>query len=100
MKRKAHYSVSHTQIKTFTASSGAQHVSIDNEFLGPIPEEILIALDKKTTFVSSASTNTLHFHHYNMTNLVLYVITHPLELLRLTKTSFQLLAYITMTVLT
>jgi len=37
MKRKAHYPVTHTQIKTFTASSGAQQVSIDSAFLGPIP---------------------------------------------------------------
>ena len=46
MKCKAHYPVTHTQIKTFTASSGAQQVSIDNAFLGPIPERILIAMDK------------------------------------------------------
>jgi hypothetical protein len=39
MKRKAHYPITHTQIKTFTASSGAQQVSIDNAFLGPIPEK-------------------------------------------------------------
>ena len=44
MKHKAHYPVSHTQIKTFTASFGAQQVSIDIAFLGPIPELILIAL--------------------------------------------------------
>ena len=33
MKRKAHYPVTHTQIKTFTASSGAQHISNVNAFL-------------------------------------------------------------------
>ena len=57
MKRKAHYPVTHTQIKTFTARYGAQQVSIDNAFLGPIPEIILIALVKNTAFVGSASTN-------------------------------------------
>ena len=35
MKRKAHYPVTHTQIKTFTASSGSQQISIDNAFLRP-----------------------------------------------------------------
>jgi hypothetical protein len=73
MKRKAHYPVTHTQIKTFTASSGAQQVAIDNTFLGPIPERILIALVKNTAFVGSASTNPYGFQHYDMTNLVLYV---------------------------
>jgi hypothetical protein len=69
MKRKAHYPVTHIQIKTFTARSGAQQVSIDNAFLGPIPERILIAMVKKTAFAGSAATNPFHFHHFDMTNL-------------------------------
>ena len=81
MKRKAHYPVRHTQIKTFTSSCGAQQVSNDNVFLGPIPERILIALVKNTEFVGSASTNPFHFYHYDMTNHVLYVngVQHPPE---------------------
>jgi hypothetical protein len=73
MKRKEHYPVTYTQIKTFTASSGAQQVDINNAFLGSIPEMIVIAMVKNTAFVVSASTNPFHFHHYDMTNLVLYV---------------------------
>ena len=46
MKRKAHYTVTNTQIKIFTTSSGAQQGSIDNAFLGPILERILIELVK------------------------------------------------------
>jgi len=79
MKRKAHYPVTHTQIKTFTASSVAQQVSIHKAFLEPIPEWILIALVKNTAFVRSASTNPFLFHHCDMTNFVLYVnsVQHP-----------------------
>ena len=73
MKRKTHYPVTHTQIKTFTASSGSQQVSIDNAFLGPIPDRILVLLVKSTAFVGSASTNPFRFHHYYMTSLVLYI---------------------------
>jgi hypothetical protein len=73
MKRKAHYPVILTQITTFTATSGSQQISIDNAFLGPIPERILIGLVKNTAFVGSPSTNPFHFHNYDMTNLVLYV---------------------------
>jgi hypothetical protein len=73
MKRKLFHPITNTQIKTFTACSGSQQVSIDNAFLGPIPERILIALVKSTAFVGSASTNPYHFQHYDMTNLVLYV---------------------------
>jgi len=72
MKRKAHYPVTHTQIKTFTARSGTQQISINNAFLGPVPDRILKVLVKNAAFVGSASTNPFHFHHY-MTNLVLYV---------------------------
>jgi len=45
----------------------------DNSLLGPIPKRILIALVKNTSFVGSASTNTFHIDHYDMTNLVFYV---------------------------
>jgi len=71
MKRKAHYPVTHTQIKIFSASSGAQHDSIDNAFLAPIPEMILVAFVKNTAFVFPTSTIPFHFHHYDTTNIVL-----------------------------
>jgi hypothetical protein len=81
MKRKAHYPITHTQIKTFTASSGAQQVSIDNAFLGPIPERLLVVLVKNSAFVGSTTTNPFHFNHFDMSNLVLYVngVQHPAE---------------------
>ena len=63
MKRKAHYPATNTQIKSFNASSGAQQVSIDNAFLGPIPKRIPVALVKNTSFVGSASTNPFNFQH-------------------------------------
>jgi len=81
IKRKAHYPVTRTEIKIFTASSEAQQVSIDNAFFGRIPERILIAMVKNAAFFGSASTNPFHFHFYDMTNLVLYVneVQHPSE---------------------
>ena len=51
----------------------SQQVSIDNAFLGPIRERILVVLVKNTAFLVSASTNPFTFHHYDMTSLVLYV---------------------------
>jgi len=72
MIRQAHYPITHTQIKTFSASAGAKQVSIDNAFVGPIPERILVALVKDTAFVGSTSTNPYHFQNY-MRNLLLYV---------------------------
>jgi hypothetical protein len=76
---KAHYPITHTQIKTFTASSGIQDFSINNAFTGPVPERLLVAFVKNTSFVGSASSNPFEFKHYNMTNFVLYVngVSHP-----------------------
>jgi hypothetical protein len=81
VKRKAPYPLTLTQIKTFTLGAGAQQVSIDNAFLGPIPERLLIGLVKYTTFVTSVSTNPFKFHHYVMKYLVLYVngVQYPSE---------------------
>jgi hypothetical protein len=67
MKRRANYPVTHTQITPFTTSSGAQQVTIDNAFLGSIPESILIVVIY-AAFVGSANTNPFHFHYYDMTS--------------------------------
>ena len=79
MKRKAQYPTTHTQIKNFTASSGTQQISINNSFPGPVPDRILIDLVKNAGVVVAASTNPFYFHHYDTTNLVLYVngVQHP-----------------------
>ena len=46
-----------------------------------MPDWIVIVLVKNAAFVGSASTNRYHFHHYDVTNLVLYVngVQHPSE---------------------
>jgi hypothetical protein len=78
-KRKAYYPVKHTQIKTFTANSGTQQISINNALFGLVPDRILIPLVKNAAFFCFTSTDLFHFHHYDMTNLVLSVngVQHP-----------------------
>ena len=72
MKRKAHSPVIHTQIKTFTASSGIEQVSNDKALLGPIPGRILLrfvrTLSSLVLLVQILSTFTII-----TTSLVLYV---------------------------
>jgi hypothetical protein len=84
-KEKAHYPITHSQIKTFTVSSGAQQISINNAFTGPIPERLLVALVKNSSFVGSASSNPFEFKHYDMTEFVLYVngVQYPAEPLKM-----------------
>ena len=73
VKRKAHCPVTRTQIKNFTASSEAQRVPMINAFPRPNFESMLIGFVKNSTFVGSACTDSFHFHHYDMTSLVLNV---------------------------
>jgi len=73
MKRKADYPVTHTQIKTSTASSGFQQVSIYSAYLAPVLQRILIDMVRNTVFAGSATTNPLHFQNYDITNFVLHV---------------------------
>jgi len=70
MKREAHYPVGLIRIKTFTATTGAQQVSIDNKFLGPFSDRIPLTFVKNTAFLGFTRTNPFHFHNYDMTNLV------------------------------
>jgi hypothetical protein len=86
---RANYPVTHTQKKTSAASSGAQQVSIDNAYLGQIPERILIVMVKNTAFVGSTNTKPFHFHYCDMTNFVLYVsgVPHPSEPLAMNRSS-------------
>ena len=113
MKHKAHYPVTHTQIKIYAASSGTQQVCFENAFLGPIPERIFLELVKNAGLVGSASTNPFHFHHYDTRNFVLNVNCvqlapehliidsfSPFGAIRAYETLFLVLVYITMTVLT
>jgi len=46
-----------------------------------VPDRIVIVLVKIAACVGSASTNPFHFHHYDLTNLVLCVnaVEHPSE---------------------
>jgi hypothetical protein len=69
MKRKAHYPVTHTQIKHLQRVLGLSK-SIINAILRPLPDRIHMVLVKNAAFVGSSSTNPFYFHHYDMTNLV------------------------------
>jgi hypothetical protein len=73
MTWKANYPVTLTQIKSFTANSGSQKLSIYNAFLGHIPERVILGIFKNTLSVDYGSTNPFYFHHYDMTSMVLCV---------------------------
>jgi hypothetical protein len=67
------YNVTRVELKTFTYSSGAQSLSIDNAVLGIIPERLLFTMLKNTDFLGSIDSNPYNFRHYNMSNFSLFV---------------------------
>jgi len=69
----ARYNLTRVELKTFTFSSGAQSLSIDNAVLGPIPKRIIFTMVKNTDFVGSLNTNPFNFRHYGLRSFTLNV---------------------------
>jgi len=69
----ARYNLTGVELKTFTFSSGAQSLSIDNAVLGPVPKRLLFTMVKNTDFLGSINTNPYFFHHYDLSYFALNV---------------------------
>ena len=54
----ARYNLTRVELKSFTFSSGAQSLSIDNGVLGPIPKRLLFNMVKNTYFLGSVMKNS------------------------------------------
>jgi hypothetical protein len=67
------YNLTRVELMSFTFSSGAQSLSIDNSVLGRIPKRLLFTMLKNTDFLGSMDSNPYNFSHYNMTNFSLFV---------------------------
>ena len=67
------YNLTRVELKSFTFSSGAQSLSIDNAVLGRIPKRLLFTMLKNTDFLGSMDSNPYNFRHYDMTNFSLFV---------------------------
>jgi hypothetical protein len=69
----ARYNMTRVELKSFTFSSGAQSLSIDNAVLGTIPKRLLFTMVKNTEFLGSVTTNPYHFRHYDLSSFELNV---------------------------
>jgi len=69
----ARYNLTRVELKTFTFSSGAQSLSIDNAVLGPVPKRLLFTMVKNTDFLGSLNTNPFYFRHYDLRSFTLNV---------------------------
>jgi len=61
----ARYNLTRIELKSFTFSSGAQSLSIDNAVLGTIPKRFLFTMVKNTEFFGFVTTNPYYFRHYD-----------------------------------
>jgi len=69
----ARYNLTRVELKSFTFSSGAQSLSIENAVLGTIPKRLLFIMVKNTEFLGSVTTNPCHFRHYVLSSFALNV---------------------------
>jgi len=69
----AHYNLTRGELKSFTFSSGAQSLSVDNAVLGTILKRLLFTMVKNTGFLGSVTTNHYHFRHYDLSFFALNV---------------------------
>ena len=69
----ARYNLTRVELKTFTFSSGAQSLSIDNAVFGPVLKRLFFTMVNNTDFLGSLNTNTYHFSHYNLSSFALNV---------------------------
>ena len=69
----ASYNLTRVELKSFTFSSGAQSLSIDNAVLERIPKQLLFNRVKNTECLVSVTTNPYHFRHYDLSSFALKV---------------------------
>jgi len=68
----AQYNLTRVELKTFTFSSGAQSLSIENAVLGPGPKRLLFTM-VNTDFLGSLNKNPFNFRHYDLRSFTLNV---------------------------
>lgn len=69
----AKYPITRVDVKSFTIPSGVLGQSLDNVYLGQMPERIVIGLVSNTAFNGSFTLNPFNFHHHNVNYLALYI---------------------------
>jgi hypothetical protein len=62
----ARYNMTRVELKTFTFSSGAHSLTIDNAVLGNIPKRLLFTMLRKTDYLSSMDSNPYNFRHFDL----------------------------------
>ena len=70
--RPAQYPIQHTEMQTLTVSQGIQSVVKDNLFNGKTAKLVIIGLVLNTSFNGTYASNPFHFHHFNLSEIVLY----------------------------
>ena len=65
------YNLTRLELKSFTFSTGAQSLSIDNAVFETIPKRIIFTMVNNTEFLSSVKKNPYHFRHYDLSSFAL-----------------------------
>ncbi|XP_055377145.1 uncharacterized protein F54H12.2-like [Condylostylus longicornis] len=72
-KANAKYPYIRSEIKTFTIPANTSNISLDNVFIGQIPNAIVFCMVSNENFNGNRSKNPYYFDHQNLTQFQLYV---------------------------
>lgn len=67
------YPVRRAIVKTFTIATGLLNFTQENVFAGQLPSRIVVAFVANEAFNGSYGQNPYNFHHYNLSQLKVYV---------------------------
>jgi len=69
----AKYPYTRTELKTITISKDTQSKSLDNVFMGVIPDRVILGLVSNSSMNGKIDSNPFEFDHYNLNFLSLYI---------------------------
>src|SRR5215475_15878813 len=67
------YPVRRAVVKTFTVTNGLLNFAQENVFTGQLPTRVVIGFVANNAFNGAYAENPFNFHHYNLSQLKLYV---------------------------
>lgn len=78
LKKPATYPFTRTEIKTQVIQSGLNNTTLENIYIGTMPERVIIGLVSHEACSGSLRLNPYNFQHYNLNFLQLYIDSEPI----------------------
>ena len=73
LTKPVHYENTYVTAKTFAVAAGSESVTLDNIYMGPIPNRILMVMVADDALGGTYGTNPFNFQHFNLKSLAIMV---------------------------